>query len=128
MTKRIRPVADSHVNRIDGVTLDESGVIHTKYGSYNPVTGEGLPIEAPRELMREILAALLQDGLDSGPAEPFDFDEFLKKMHLDDDSLSNGPGDDDADLATFDRIMNRKNGEAPRAGDEIPKDYKRKPR
>lgn len=77
MTERIDPVADSHVNRIDGVTLDESGMIHTKYGSYHPVTGEGLPIDAPRELMREILAALLQDGLDSDLAEPFDFDDLL---------------------------------------------------
>lgn len=31
-----------------------------------------------------------------------------------------------ADVGTFDRIMTRQEGEAPRVGDEIPKDYKRK--
>jgi len=69
--------AGSHVNRILGVTLDESGFINTPYGSYHPVTGVGLPIEAPEELMREILIALLRDGEESGPAEPFDWDKFM---------------------------------------------------
>lgn len=77
MTKRIGPASYSNVNRIDGVKLDESGIVHTQYGSYNPVTGEGLPIAAPRELMDKILAALLQDGLDSGPAIPFDIDAWF---------------------------------------------------
>ena len=31
-----------------------------------------------------------------------------------------------ADLAAFDRIMNRKGGEPPRAGDELPEGYKRR--
>lgn len=84
-----KPLAeDSWVNRIEGVTLDEAGTIHTKYGSYNPVTGEGLPIAAPKNLMRDILEALIRDGIDSGPVEPFDFDEFIKEKHLDDDSLT----------------------------------------
>lgn len=65
------------MNLIPGVSQDEAGVIHTPYGSYDPVTGEGLPIDAPQELMREILFALIDDGLESGPAEPFDWDEFM---------------------------------------------------
>jgi len=69
--------AGRNVNLIPGVSQDEAGVIHTPYGSYNPVTGEGLPIEAPEELMRTILIALLRDGLESGPAEPFDSDAFM---------------------------------------------------
>lgn len=72
--------AGSHVNRIPGVTLDEEGFIHTAYGSYHPITGEGLPINAPDELMRKILIAQIDDGLDSGIAEGFDLDEFLEKM------------------------------------------------
>ena len=79
MAKRRRSIASSHVNRIEGVSLDESGFIHTEYGSYHPVTGEGLPINAPRELMRKILAALLQDSLDSGPARSFDLDTFMER-------------------------------------------------
>ena len=75
--------AGSHVNRIPGVTLDDAGYVHTAYGSYHPVTGEGLPINAPDELMRKILIALIDDGIDSGIAEEFDFDEFLE-------SVSNG--------------------------------------
>lgn len=78
MRKRRRPAANSHVNRIQRVTLDESGMVHTEYGSYNPVTGEGLLIDASRELIHEVLATLLQDGLDSGPAEHVDIDELAK--------------------------------------------------
>ena len=39
--------AGRNVNLIPGVSQDEAGVVHTAYGSYNPVTGEGLPIDAP---------------------------------------------------------------------------------
>ena len=74
--------AGSHVNSIPGVAIDDAGFIRTSYGSYHPVTGEGLPIDAPKELMREILIALLLDGEESGPAEPFDFDEFMKEVRL----------------------------------------------
>lgn len=79
INRKGRSRAGSHVNRIAGVTLDETGFIHTAYGSYHPVTGEGLPIDAPDELMREILTALIHDSLDSGPAVEFDFDEFMKR-------------------------------------------------
>jgi len=74
-----RSNAGSHVNRIPGVRLDDTGFIHTPYGSYHPATGEGLPIGAPKELMRQILIALIDDGLDSGIAEEFDLDEFMDR-------------------------------------------------
>lgn len=64
----------SHVNRIPGVKLDDAGVVHTAYGSYHPVTGQGLPIAAPDELMRQILIVLIDDGIDSGIAEDLDWD------------------------------------------------------
>ena len=63
-------------------------MIHTPYGSYDPVTGEGLPIDAPKELMQKILVALIQDGLDSGPAVEFDLDAFMDERF---------PSDGDAD-------------------------------
>lgn len=71
--------APSHVNSIAGVWLDEAGFVHTAYGTYHPVTGEGLPINAPPELMREILLALLRDGEESGPATEFDWDLLLRE-------------------------------------------------
>jgi len=69
--------AGRNVNAIPDVEQDGAGVIVTPYGSFNPVTGEGLPIDAPEDLMREILIALIKDGEESGPAEPFDFDDFM---------------------------------------------------
>ena len=79
MGRERRSRAGRNVNLIPGVSQDEAGVIHTPYGSYNPVTGVGLPIDAPEELMREILVALLRDGEESGPAEPFDLDAFMER-------------------------------------------------
>lgn len=55
------------------------GVIHTPYGSYHPVTGEGLPIDAPQEFMDDILRELIQQGIDSGPAKRFDWDKFMEE-------------------------------------------------
>ena len=81
MTDEVRESnAGSHVNGIPGVSLDDAGFVHTAYGSYHPVTGQGLPIDAPDELMRQILIALIDDGLESGIAEDFDFDEFLERL------------------------------------------------
>ena len=75
--------AGRNVNLIPGVSQDEDGVIHTPYGSYHPVTGEGLPIDAREELMRAILIALIDDGLESGPAKPFDWDAFMAEQFPD---------------------------------------------
>ena len=69
--------AGSHVNRIPGVTLDDAGFVRTAYGSYHPVTGQGLPIDAPDDLMHQILVALLRDGEDSGPAVKFDMKPWI---------------------------------------------------
>jgi len=80
MAQPTQPRVNSHVNDIDGVTIDEEGVIHTPYGSYHPTTGEGLPINAPKKLMHEILIALIRDGEESGIAEDFDFDEFINEL------------------------------------------------
>jgi hypothetical protein len=73
----IRSKRVSHVNRIPGVTRDDTGFIHTVYGSYHPVTGEGDAFDMPEVWKVEILRALIQDSLDSGPAVPFDLDHFM---------------------------------------------------
>ncbi len=83
MTHPDKDYAQSHVNDIERVSIDHDGVIHTPYGSYHPVTGEGLPIDAPEELMRDIEAALVRDGEDSGPPQPLDWDAFLAEMRSD---------------------------------------------
>ena len=75
--------AGSHVNRIPGVRLDDAGFIHTAYGSYHPVTGQGLPIDASDELMRQILIALIDDGIESGITEEFDLKEFVASVGRD---------------------------------------------
>lgn len=75
--------AASHVNRIPGVHMDDAGFIHTQFGTYHPVTGEGLPINAPDELMQEILVALIDDGIESGPAVEFDLDAFVRDLGRD---------------------------------------------
>ena len=41
----------------------------------------------PEDLELEILKALIQDGIDSGPATAFDLEKFLKEMR----SKSKGP-------------------------------------
>ena len=75
--------AGSPVNRIPGVTLDDAGFIHTAYGSYHPVTGESLPVNAPDELMRQILIALLRDGEESGTAKEFDMEQWIAERYND---------------------------------------------
>lgn len=86
MVKEPYSRAGRNVNLIPGVSQDEAGVIHTAYGSYHPVTGEGLPINAPEELMQKILIALIDDSLESGPAEPFDWDKLMAEKLPDDQS------------------------------------------
>lgn len=41
-------------------------MIHSSYGRFNPVTGEGLPIDAPVEFMLATMNDLLREGLISG--------------------------------------------------------------
>lgn len=63
---------------------DEHGVIHSPYGSFNPVTGEGYPIDAPKQFMDEILHELIQEGLDSGIDNEFDIGQWLTESFPDD--------------------------------------------
>ena len=58
------------------MSRDDERIILTPVIAYHPVNGEGLPIDAPDELMRAILLALIDDGLASGIAKDFDIGEF----------------------------------------------------
>ncbi len=50
-----------------------------RYGSTSEVVREGLRLVEAREAKLEQLRAAIQEGLDSGPAVPFDLDEFLEE-------------------------------------------------
>lgn len=52
-----------------------------EFGSVSEVIRDALRLQEQRDLRREALERALQEGLESGPAQPFDFDEFLREMH-----------------------------------------------
>jgi antitoxin ParD1/3/4 len=51
-----------------------------EFGSTSEVVREAMRRYISYDMKREALERALQEGLDSGPAEPFDFDEFLREM------------------------------------------------
>lgn len=51
-----------------------------RYASASEVVRAGLRLLEDHEAKLKALHALLEEGLNSGPAEPFDFDEFKKEM------------------------------------------------
>ncbi len=48
-----------------------------RFGSTSEVVRAGLRLLEEREAKFEALRKAIQEGIDSGPAEPFDFDEFI---------------------------------------------------
>jgi len=51
-----------------------------RYGSVSEVVREGLRLVEERQRKIDALDAAIQEGLDSGPAVPFDFDVFMAEM------------------------------------------------
>lgn len=51
-----------------------------EYGSTSEVVREAMRRFMADELRLEALRAAIQEGVDSGPAEPFSFDEFIAEM------------------------------------------------
>lgn len=52
-----------------------------RYGSTSEVIRAGLRLLEEEEQRLEFLRKAIQDGIDSGPPEPFDFDEFLARKN-----------------------------------------------
>jgi antitoxin ParD1/3/4 len=59
----------------------EDMVASGRFSSPSQVVQAGLRLLEERESALEDLRAALQEGEESGEAEPFDFDEFLAEMH-----------------------------------------------
>ena len=56
-------------------------VVSGEFGSTSEVVREAMRRYMADDVRREALDRALQEGLDSGPAEPFDFNEFIAEMH-----------------------------------------------
>ena len=53
------------------------GVRAGRYGSASEMVRAGLRLLQDQEARMAALRLAIQDGLESGPAEPFDFDQFM---------------------------------------------------
>lgn len=56
-------------------------VAEGRYESTSEVVRAGLRLLEAEEKKLEALRKAIQEGIDSGPPEPFDFDDFLARMH-----------------------------------------------
>lgn len=63
----------------------EQQIASGRYASASEVIRAGLRLLQDNEAKLERLRAALQEGLDSGEPEPFDFDEFLAEMRAEHD-------------------------------------------
>lgn len=64
-------------------TFVEKQVGQGRFGSASEVVRAGLRLLEEREAKFEALRRAIQEGIDSGPAEPFDFDEFIDEKESD---------------------------------------------
>lgn len=51
-----------------------------EFGSTSEVVREAMRRYIAEDLKLEALRAAIQEGIESGPAEPFDFDDFIAEM------------------------------------------------
>jgi antitoxin ParD1/3/4 len=59
----------------------ERKVQEGRFATTSEVVRAGLRLLEAEEEKIEALRREIQKGIDSGPAEPFDFDEFIAEMH-----------------------------------------------
>lgn len=63
-------------------TFIENQISEGRYGNASEVIRAGLRLLEERETKLNALRRAVQEGIDSGPAEPFDVDAFIaKKTH-----------------------------------------------
>lgn len=55
----------------------EEQIARGRFGSASEVVRAGLRLLEEREARLDTLRIAIREGIDSGPAEPFDFDEFM---------------------------------------------------
>jgi antitoxin ParD1/3/4 len=70
-------------------TFIEEQVASGRFSSASDVVRAALRLLEREEDKLKALRKALQEGLDSGPAEPFDFDEFLAELHAEADAEQN---------------------------------------
>ena len=73
MTKNTSIVLGEHFQN-----FVERQVQQGRFGSTSEVIRAGLRLLEEHEAKLEALRKAIREGIDSGPAEPFDFDEFMK--------------------------------------------------
>jgi len=78
MTKNTSIALGQHFQR-----FVEAQVNQGRFGSTSEVVRAGLRLLEERETRLAVLRAAIQQGLDSGPAEPFDIDVFLAEKETD---------------------------------------------
>ena len=61
--------------------LADELVASGRYGSTTEVVRAGLRLLEEREAKMDALRKAIQEGIDSGPPEPFDLDSFLTRKH-----------------------------------------------
>ena len=67
----------------------EEQIASGRFSSASDVMRAALRLLEHEEGKLKALRQVLQEGLDSGPAEPFDFDEFLTELHAEADAEQN---------------------------------------
>ncbi len=74
MAKNTSVAIGNHFQRFIAKQLEQG-----RFGSTSEVIRAGLRLLEEREAKFEALRIAVEDGIDSGPAEAFDFDDFLSR-------------------------------------------------
>ena len=78
MTKHTQIALDDHL-----AGFVERQLADGRYGDASEVVRAGLRLLEEHEVQLQRLRDALIEGEESGPSQPFDFDEFISEMHRD---------------------------------------------